>query len=100
MKVKEFIDFINSREFWHLDELDNSDLEEIKDAIVVEEYSSLERHRWFSTAVTVYKLEDGFVGVSGICDIFTDWDDYKVFGIKCHAGEMIEVPTITYKWKA
>ena len=99
MKVKEFIDFVNENEFWCLNDLDNSDLEEIKDVIMVDEGLFLDKHRWYSTAVDVYKLEDGFVGVWGVNDVYSEWSYVEDLNIKCGASEMIEVPTVTYKWK-
>lgn len=99
MKVEEFINFINENEFWCLSELDNSDIKEIQDAVQVAEGLFIDKHRWYSTAVDVYKLEDGFVGVWGVYDIYSEWDYAKDLGVRCEASEMVEVPSVTYEWK-
>ena len=62
----------------------------------VAEGLQLDEHRWYSTAINVYKCEDGFVGVWGAYQSFSEmqtWDDLDII---CKAFPMKEIQTITY----
>ena len=67
MKVKELIDHINSNEFYSLWDMEDSLFYSDKDLPQrVAENLEKEEYRWYEVSVSVYKLEDGFVGVSGL----------------------------------
>ena len=92
MKVKEFIQKVNEGNFnalFYIDQIEG-------DYELVEEHINLDEHRWYSTAVDVYKLEDGFVGVWGLFQIFSEMSCADDFNIVCHAFEMEEVPSVRY----
>ncbi len=94
MKVKEFIQMVNEGEFWSLGAVDNSDLGEGFERI--ESGNDLDEHRWYSTAEDIYKLEDGYVGVRGLFQIFSEWDYAKDYGVKCESYKVEPVPSIKY----
>ena len=98
MKVKELIDHINSNEFYSLWDMEDSLFYNDKDLPKrVAENLEKEEYRWYIVSVSVYKLEDGFVGVKGISFKYPDiLDDYIP---KCSASEYIEIPSVTYKKK-
>ena len=94
MKVKEFIQLVNEGEFWRLSAVDNSDLGEGFKRI--ESGNGLDEHRWYSTAEDIYKLEDGYVGVWGLYQIFSEWDYAKDYDVRCYAYEVEPVQSIKY----
>lgn len=94
MTVEEFIQMVNEGEFWSLWEVDDSDLGEGFERI--ESGNDLDEHRWYSTAEDIYKLEDGYVGVWGLCQIFNEMNCASDFEIKCRAYEVEPVPSIKY----
>lgn len=94
MTVKEFIQMVNEGEFWSLGAVDDSDLGEGFERI--ESGNNLDEHRWYSTAEDIYKLEDGYVEVCGLFQIFSEWDYAKDYGVKCEAYEVEPVPSIKY----
>lgn len=59
----------------------------------------IDKHRWYSTCVNVYACEDGYVGIRGVNDLYSDSMDYSDCDCCCAASEYEEVITITYKPK-
>ena len=100
MKVKELIDYINSNDFHSLWDMENalcSDFLNKGLPQLVAENLEKEKYRWYEVSVSVYKLEDGFVGVKGVSFKYTEiLNDYIP---KCSASEYIEVKTLIYKIK-
>ena len=98
MKVKELIDYVNSNEFYSLWDMEDSLFNNDKDLPKrVAENLEKDEHRWYEISTSVYKLEDGFVGVRGISFKYPDiLDDYIP---KCSASEYIEIPSVSYKRK-
>ena len=98
MKVKELIDHINSNDFYSLWDMEDALFNTYKDlAQRVAENLEKEEYRWYKVSVSVYKLEDGFVGVKGVSFKYTEiLDDYLP---KCSASEYQEVKTLIYKRK-
>ena len=98
MKVKELIDYINSNEFYSLWDMEDSfdyNLKEFPKKVI--ENLETDEYGWYAVSTTVYKLEDGFVGVKGVSFKYTEiLDDYIP---KCSASEYIEIPSVTYKKK-
>ena len=94
MIVEEFIQMVNEGEFWSLAEVDDSDLGEGFERI--QSGNNLDEHRWYSTAEDIYKLEDGYVGVWGLFQIFSEINCASDFKIKCKAYEVEPVPSIKY----
>lgn len=97
MKVKELIDYINSNDFHSLWDMENtlcSDFLNKGLPQLVAENLEKEKYRWYEVSVSVYKLEDGFVGVKGVSFKYPDiLDDYIP---KCTASEYIEISSVTY----
>ena len=98
MKVKELIDHINSNDFYSLWDMEDSLFNNDKDLPqLVAENLEKEEYRWYKVSVSVYKLEDGFVGVKGVSFKYPEiLDDYIP---KCSASEYQEVKTFNDKRK-
>ena len=98
MKVQEVIDLINERD----------DLYSLYDAeYTINPYGStrckkvadgleLDEHRWYSIATDVYECEDGFVGVTGAYQSFSESQTWEDIGVQCGAEEYKSVQTTTY----
>ena len=100
MKVQELIDYVNSNEFHSVYEFEDSlTKEQFKELKIVSESIDVDRHRWYEVSTTVYKLEDGFVGVRGVSNIYAEDMDVEDCCIKCSASEYIEIPSVIYKKK-
>lgn len=93
MKVKELIDIVNYNNFYCLGEVYAEIDEQAKQ---VEHGSALDNRRWWSTAVDVYEYEDGYVGVFGVYQIFSERMNYRDVEIRCHAKEYKAILCITY----
>lgn len=98
MKVEEVIDLIDTADslyslFDANEVLEECGLEQVDKGL------NLEQHRWYSTATDVYKCEDGFVGIFGIFQLFSELMCYSDCGIHCDAFEMEQIPTVTYRIK-
>lgn len=96
MKVAEVIEKCNSESIWSLWEFEESfpDLKRVASDL------NVERARWFEISTNVYECEDGFVGVNGVAELYSEmmsWDDCDC---PCNAAEYEAIRTITYKPKA
>ena len=101
MKVKELIDYVNSNEFYSLWNMENALCCDFLDKELpqrVAEKLEIEENRWYEVSTSVYKLEDGFVGVRGVSSLYTDMNA-EGFCTKCSASEYQEIPSVTYKKK-
>lgn len=97
MKVQEVIDLIDDSTIYSLAELEwDGYLPKCK---CVARGLNLDEHRWYSVATNVYECEDGFVGVTGVYQSFSESQTWKDIGVPCYAEEYIATPTITYKPK-
>ena len=96
MKVKELIDYVNSNGFYSLWNLENS-LKDLPQRVA--ENLEKDEHRWYEISTSVYKLEDGFVGIRGVSTIYSEYMDAEDCGFRCAASEYIEIPSFTYKKK-
>ena len=96
MKVTEVIEKCNSENIWSLWEFEEifPDLKRVASDLDVD------RHRWFELATNVYECEDGFVGVNGISEVFSEMMSYSDCDCPCTAAEYEAVQSITYKPKA
>lgn len=93
MKVQELIKLVNGGKFYSLYEVEDiipTNVEKVASGL------ELNEHRWYSTAVDVYKCEDGFVGIRGAYQSFSEMQTWKDIDVICGAGEYIEKTTITY----
>lgn len=92
MTVQELINLITENRFYSL--------LEVEDAIDCKKVASgleLDKHRWYSKATDVYKCDDGFVGVKGVYQSFSDMQDWRDIDVLCEAEEYKEVQTVTYE---
>ena len=98
MKVEEAIELINSKKLdalWRVED-------EINDIKLVEKGSNLDEYRWFSYATNYYKCEDGFIGVEGPYQLFSEsqmWSDTAEDYGYCNAFEAEEYTTVSYRPK-
>ena len=100
MKVKELIDYVNYNEFYSLWDMEDSLFNNDKDLPQrVADNLEIDNHRWYEISTSVYKLEDGFVGLRGVSDIYSEYMDAEDCGFRCTASEYIEIPSFTYKKK-
>lgn len=97
MKVQELIELINNAEdlysLWDAEEIIPSHIKLVEDEL------NPDRHRWYCVSTNVYKCEDGFVGVRGVSQLFSEMMSYSDCDEVCYALEYEEVTTITYKPK-
>ena len=47
----------------------------------------VDNHRWYKISTTVYKCEDGFVGVNGVSQLYNESMDYEDCCCECFAEE-------------
>ena len=100
MKVKELIDYINSNEFYSLWDMEDFLFYNDKDLPKrVAENLEKEEYRWYEISTSVYKLEDGFVGIKGLSKIYSEGTNAEDCCVKCFASEYQEIPSVTYKRK-
>ena len=101
MKVKELIDYVNSNEFYSLWNLENSlcynNSKDLPQRVA--ENLEMDNHRWYEISTSVYKLEDGFVGIRGVSTIYSEYMNAEDCCTKCSASEYIEIPSVSYKQK-
>lgn len=99
MKVAEFIEAINSKGMCSLWEVHDTYGYGDNAPKRVAEGLSLDEHRWYSTAVNVYECEDGYVGVFGAYQSFSEMQNWEDLDVTCEASEYEPVQTTTYKPK-
>lgn len=91
MKVAEVIEKVNSTKYWSLYSFEEDfDLEAVARDLYVD------KHRWFETSTSVYKCEDGFVGVSGVAKTYSESMYYEDCLCECIVEEFEPKQTITY----
>ena len=100
MKVQELIDLINDTERY----VPLYSLYDAEDVIPreVDKVASgldLDEHRWYSTAIDVYRCEDGFVGIRGAYQSFSEMQSWSDICVTCDAFEVEPVPDVYYKRK-
>lgn len=96
MKVKELIEHVSKYTFYSLMEVEDS-LKEVPQCVA--ERLEIDKHRWYSVSTFVYECEDGFVGIRGVSDIYSDDIDAEDCGVICTACEYEEFPHVLYKKK-
>lgn len=93
MKVQEAIDKINNSEE-SLYSIFTA--EELIDGKIVKEHQDLDEHRWYSTATRVYEMEDGYLGIWGAYQSFSEMQGWSDIDVLCEAFEMEPVPSVSY----
>ena len=97
MKVNELIEFIENHSIPSLYHLE--DYEEMNNVERVASGLDLDQHRWYSTAINVYKCDDGYVGIRSGYQIFSEDGGFEDLDIKTIACEYEEIMAPTYKRK-
>lgn len=93
MKVQELINLINEEPLYSLWDADDVIG---KNAKMVASHLDLDEHRWYNMAVNVYECEDGFVGVFGVYQSFSERQTWEDINVVCEASRYKEVKTVTY----
>lgn len=96
MKTKELIDLINNGCLYDLYDAEDIIPKEVK---CVAKDLEIDKHRWYSTCVNVYACEDGYVGIRGVNDLYSEAIVYSDCNCCCEASEYKALATITYKPK-
>ena len=102
MKVKELINYVNFNEFYSLWNMENTLYCDFLDEELPQKVAKnleIEEYRWYEISTSVYKLEDGFVGITGLSKIYNENTNAEDCCVKCFASEYQEIPSITYKRK-
>ena len=99
MKVQELIDYVNSNGFYSIYEFEDSLTDRQLELKTVSEDIEVDRHRWYEISTTIYKVEDGYVGIRGISQIYSEYMSDKDCNYLCKASEYEEVQTISYREK-
>ena len=97
MKVKELIECVNNYENPFIALYDVEDAVDGKTKRVAT--INVDKHRHYSIATDVYQCEDGFVGVTGLHEMFNECSVPSDFDINCEASEYEEVQVISYQPK-
>lgn len=97
MKVQELIDKINSAtncySIYDAEDIIGDEIECVASNLEINE------HRWFTISTSVYKLEDGYVGITGISSLKSEVMAYSDCDFPCIAEEYEEFTTISYRLK-
>ena len=99
MKVQKLIDYVNSNGFYSIYDFEDSLTDRESELEIVSEDIDVDRHRWYEISTTVYKVEDGYVGIRGISQIYSEYMSDKDCDYLCKAYEYEEVQTISYREK-
>jgi len=93
MKVQEVIDLINNSEepLYSI-----YDAEELIQGKMVKEHQDLDEHRWYSIATRVYEVEDGFVGIRGCYQSFSEMQMWSDCDVNSEAFEVKPVADVHY----
>ena len=96
MKVKEIINLINSS---NIDSL--SEAEDLLDDTVklVAGDLEIERYKWFGVSTSVYEVEDGYIGITGVTEVYSTAMDSSDCDYPYVACEYEPYTTISYKPK-
>ena len=99
MKVQELIDYVNSKGFYSIYEFQDSLTDRQLELKTVSEDIEVDRHRWYEVSTTIFKVEDGYVGVRGVTHLYSEGMAYSDCDCLCEASEYEEVQTISYREK-
>lgn len=95
MKVAEVIEKCSSKNIWPLWEFE----EEFPNLKLVASDLNVERDRWFEISTNVYECENGFVGVSGVSQVYSEMMSWSDCMCECTAVEYESFTTVSYKPK-
>ena len=97
MKVQELINLINNENCCY----SIFDAEEFVEGEFncVAKNLNIDEHRWYTISTRVYKLEDGYVGITGVSSLRSEGMCYSDCDTHCKAEEYEEVQITSYKPK-
>lgn len=97
MKVKEALEKINSGYFNSVWEAEDEVLDNTAEKVAW----NLERtpYRWFVVSTDVFKLEDGFIGITGVTELKSEYMLWSDCNYRTAAFEYEEYTTISYRPK-
>lgn len=55
-----------------------------------------EEHKWYRSATNIYQCDDGFVGITGPCKLYSETMNWRDLEEDCYAEEYTAVSTVTY----
>ena len=100
MKVQELINYVDERNLYSLWDFEESLTDEkFNELKKVAKGLEIDKHRWYEVSTTVYKVEDGYVGVRGVTHLYSEGMSYSDCDYLCEASEYEEVQTISYRVK-
>jgi len=70
--------------------------QELKDAEIVASKIDVDKHRWYETSVTVYKIYGRFLGVRSISNLYSESSDYEDICWTHWFAEMEAVQSVSY----
>lgn len=98
MKVKELIEKINSADecysIFDAEDMIEGDYKRIQKDL------DIDRHRWCEISTSVYKLEDGLVGIRGASCLYSEMMTFSDANVHCTAEEYEEITVISYRPKS
>lgn len=101
MKLQELINKIKEAKVLQTEYADEQEFgeeidKELNKLPVVASGLDVDKHRWYETSITVYKHEEGFLGIRFITDQFSEMSSMEDHYWTLPAFEMQEVKTVTY----
>jgi len=102
--MKEIIEKLNNENIkqhsydWEED-LPEEFLQYFENAECVDSELYVDKHRWYETSTSVYKIEDKFIGVDAVTDVFSEQMGYSDCYHTLYFFEMEEFITTSYKIK-
>jgi len=94
MKVQEIIDLVNNKHLYSLNDVKNVIGNKAKQ--VTRQRTNVGNCMPYSTAIDIYKCDNGFVGVWGISQLFSKEETLEDMGVVCQASEYIKEVTVRY----
>lgn len=95
--VEEVMNFVAENTFLSVWDAEDEISALDKDLKIVARGLDEDKHRWYSLATTVYKCSDGYVGVKGGYQSYSEGQDWSDINVDCEAFPMKEVTTVTYE---
>lgn len=59
----------------------------------------VDKHRWYETSISVFKIDEGLFGARIVTDIFGEETSIEDISWEIKFWEMEEIPSVTYKIK-
>lgn len=105
MNNKELVEYLNNLKILQISCWEECIPEDIwnkyfKDKHTIKEESlNIDKHRWYELSTEVIKINNGFIGVRYISNLYSEQSSYEDMYHTLKFFEMEEVPSVTYKNK-